>query len=380
MATETVEDSKLTLGWLKIDSFRGLKGIELDRMASANLLIGGNNSGKSSVLEAVAIFSAPFRLARWADVALARSETTDFDPAAAIEAIRWLFPRERGVGGDSFGHGAIAISGGQDSFYNKLIGLHSRSGNRLTADISRLKGIDPSQRRKGINEGWKLSTAFGAVPIPSVLDIVPRDVDLWSSSDIRDEENNDSQLPIDLLTPYSHRTTAYSLSALSNAVIDDFKDEIVKLLASLEPDIRDVVILTDDTGQRPQLAIRHTRHGVVPATIFGDGIRRALAMALGVRKAAHGILLIDEIEAALHLHSLKTLFPWLVQACKQHKVQLIATTHSLKALDAIGGTWDEANDHDYAAFRLPPNGQGEVKRYTGGMLRRLVHEGGLDIR
>jgi len=43
-----------------IDGFRGLRNLELDGLGPINILVGGNNSGKTSVLEALSIACNPF--------------------------------------------------------------------------------------------------------------------------------------------------------------------------------------------------------------------------------------------------------------------------------------------------------------------------------
>ncbi len=120
---------------------------------------------------------------------------------------------------------------------------------------------------------------------------------------------------------------------------------------------------------------------MVPISVLGDGIRRALSIALSVRKARNGLLLIDELEAGLHVSALDRLYPWLVEACIANNVQLVATTHSLEAVEVIARLAEGDKQREMAAYHLAsPGSSHPLKRYTGGMLHRLVHEQGLDVR
>ncbi|QDZ40090.1 AAA family ATPase [Euhalothece natronophila Z-M001] len=44
---------------LMIQQFRGLKNLEMSNLGTINLLVGANNSGKTSVLEAIATYCRP---------------------------------------------------------------------------------------------------------------------------------------------------------------------------------------------------------------------------------------------------------------------------------------------------------------------------------
>jgi AAA15 family ATPase/GTPase len=51
-----------------IHAFRGLRDVKLEGLGQINLLVGENNSGKTSVLEALAIFCNPFDRLQWRNV------------------------------------------------------------------------------------------------------------------------------------------------------------------------------------------------------------------------------------------------------------------------------------------------------------------------
>ena len=51
---------------IAIDSFRSLQSVELGDLKPINLFFGPNNSGKSTILEAVALFSRPLGLSSMA--------------------------------------------------------------------------------------------------------------------------------------------------------------------------------------------------------------------------------------------------------------------------------------------------------------------------
>jgi hypothetical protein len=94
----------------------------------------------------------------------------------------------------------------------------------------------------------------------------------------------------------------------------------------------------------------------------------------------NGLLLIDELETAIHTKALRKTFEWLVDACVQNNVQLFATTHSLETIDAIIDA-SKSDVVDLVAYRLE---QGKTKteanRFDKGLLTHLREDLGLEVR
>jgi hypothetical protein len=73
-------------------------------------------------------------------------------------------------------------------------------------------------------------------------------------------------------------------------------------------------------------------------------------------------------------------FAWLVKAARRFDVQIMATTHSLEAVDAV---CESVNEHvdDLVTFHINQSDETtKVKRIAGEMLLRLRRERGLDVR
>ena len=78
---------------LTIQRFRGLQDLTLDRLGRINLLVGPNNSGKTSVLEAISIFCRPRDLRGWLDATWRREALDVGDPF--FLSVEWMFPHRR---------------------------------------------------------------------------------------------------------------------------------------------------------------------------------------------------------------------------------------------------------------------------------------------
>jgi ABC-type multidrug transport system ATPase subunit len=94
----------------------------------------------------------------------------------------------------------------------------------------------------------------------------------------------------------------------------------------------------------------------------------------------HLILLLDEVETALHPEALSGVFRFLVEMCRAARVQLFVSTHSLEAVDAmLASVGDDVSD--LVAYHLPPRDSHQtVYRLGGQSIRSMRSEGGVDLR
>lgn len=92
-----------------IGAFRGLQGMTFERLGRFNLLIGGNNSGKTSVLEALQAFCNPEDPADWARIANARNTSSRlFSTHSLNDCLVWMFPHTKQT--DTGSSGSIQLS------------------------------------------------------------------------------------------------------------------------------------------------------------------------------------------------------------------------------------------------------------------------------
>ena len=185
-------------------------------------------------------------------------------------------------------------------------------------------------------------------------------------------------LPVVTITPFSHRVQQIEVEALSDALLADLKPMVLELVRIFDPAIEDFEILKRPRSE-PAVYLRHARLGKAPLSSFGDGMRRVLLMGVSLAMVRGGILLVDEIETAIHVEALDASFRWLQRACREFDVQLFTTTHSLEAVDALVAAGDGAGD--MALYRLErKDGKARAKRFSHDRLRLLREELGQEIR
>jgi AAA domain, putative AbiEii toxin, Type IV TA system len=191
-------------------------------------------------------------------------------------------------------------------------------------------------------------------------------------------------LDLALISPHTHRTTQdtswYFSEAIKRERVDqNLRQAFVEVMQKIDPGILDLDLV--ETGKTTStIMVKHRLTGRTPISAFGDGLRRALLMAATIPAVPNGVLLIDELESALHVSVLDSVLEILKWAAERYNVQVFATTHSLEAVDAVCRSF--ASDLDkVAGFRLArADGRAVAKRYPGKFLHDIRFERGLDIR
>ncbi len=354
----------------RIGRFRGFRDVEFSECGSTNLLIGANNSGKSTVLEALAIYCRPFDKREWLAV-LERREARS-GRGARIDDLYWLFPREAVLRADAL-LPAISLAATGLTPVESLEARAERASRLRTLQIEIGEGEfeDNGQfEETGVDINVAATASrFSSMPYRETLDF-------WPDGNFTNTEASPTYREVRSLTPFSHRIEPLQLKRLTQAGTEGWKPEVLKLLGDIDPAILDLEILTPD-GVSPSLHVNYAGLGLAPISVLGDGLRRVVSIALAVANLKNGLLLIDEIESAIHVSALETVFNWLTGACRRNNVQLFATTHSLEALDALLPT----AGGEMACFRLNrPNHPKRVERFAPDLLRRLRFNRGLDVR
>ncbi|WP_437939470.1 AAA family ATPase [Sorangium sp. So ce341] len=359
---------------LTLAAYRGIAGLMLDELSPVSLIVGANNAGKSSILEAAGIVLRPPDPVQWASAVRQR----DID-MPLVDGLVGIFPDS--ARSDSAGDGSADGSGaGAGARYvdgsgfggsteelraplrlSAMLGGHARSvlarasaSTQLTDDGTEVAGV-------------RVEVEVDGAP-PIVIKFpgtsVPHQVSLYRVFGV---------------TPGTHYSTKGLVEHLSRVIDEGKKRFAIDVLQMFDADVQDLDVIA--LLGREAVRVTHARRGVVDLSSFGDGMRRAVAMALALTRASQGVLLIDELEAGIHHSVLRPVLGKLLEAAATAHVQIVATTHSLEAVDAvIAAVVDREGTDSLAAYWVQrKDGHHEVRRYDFERLREL-REGGLDIR
>ncbi len=324
---------------LRIDHFRGIKNLSVSSLSRINLIVGDNNSGKTSVLEALELLRSPARgsIANIYRTARQRESMSTLSANSIYESFLCLFPHP--------GEDDLLISLSADTDEGRISFCIRGKESKILLDSSEL---DRTTRMQIKEEGRSLETdvfngfvEYGGKDCSERENIRLDRYSLASGTVI----NSSDRIPIVYVSPFEHlRGNTISLIVKN----DTCKEICLKSLQLFDPDIMDMMIFRSDTDNRPVEYLRHRKLGNMPLSTYGDGIKKVLALSNAVATAAGGILLIDEIETAIHKKYYDDIFRFIVKAAEAFSVQVFITTHSLEAIDGLLSTQDysEQNSTD----------------------------------
>lgn len=389
---------------ISFDKFRGLQGLKLEGLGRINLLVGINNSGKTSVLEGLSVYCNPVDLREWWLTSSQREREDRFTRTSVIDSLRWLFPqantlKARNEAADNSEHGTLIISSDGEFPISSLLATYE-----VVEELRAPRRVDPERTSEGndleLTRGLELTVKIDSTLRTDDSEQLELDVNMpendseellktfefqiWENDiTIRFRRSTRYSVPIELVTTTSHRSESQQFRLLTEARFQDFKSDVISLLQSIDNNILDIEILADPgsvtTRPRFNIYLSHKKLGLAPLGSFGDGIRRLLHIALKLPRARNGILLIDELESTIHTEALQLTYSWLSKWCQAMDVQLFATTHSLEAVDALLEV--TKSEEKLVLYRLEPTESNtRVTRHDWDRLRILREELGQEVR
>lgn len=383
------------LDTVTIHQFRGLRDLELKDLGQINLLVGMNNCGKTSVLEALLLYANPLDIKTWLTLSRLREGALRL-PSSRFESLQWLFPKQPQIlEAESIPTGIKISSQGASAIKEIAINYQDREEIRFFVKPEPVTPEDVFEEYEKefqetssqleldieITQNPKSPNLKGMIPVGVERKIIFEGTGKASIFPELKKEWKKLSLPIAIITPESHRSNFGQLRLLSKASFENFKFDVIQLLKIMDDDIEDLEILINPqtVSHQASIYIQHKKLGLTPLNTFGDGVRRLLHIALQLPRAKDGILLIDELESTIHTEALEESFQWLVDGCKKMNVQLFATTHSLEAIDNLLDATE--SDIDLVFYRLEQgHNKTKVTRHPRERLQRLRENLGQEVR
>jgi AAA domain, putative AbiEii toxin, Type IV TA system len=359
---------------LKIENFRGFERFELKQLGRINLLVGENNSGKTSILEAIRLLYSNADLTSLREQMLYRGELFPPNKAHAGDDldVRHLFnghELERGSECD--------ISGRKlDGLFNRLIIKVDQTSKPI--DLGRrsiYRPLSPWEEHMNSNqvqvssgdqpalpiEEWLLFLWMPKMKIKSMSTIVanfPEDFDLSlsnmetvslgllpdqgiSSELFRAYRQFDDRYDLKLQWVPSNALSAKEMIDAFNQIVLTPEEELAtEALQIIDPTIRRVApsgTHNHESGYSHGgfLVLKNGMSQRVPIGSMGDGIWRCLGLALKIANAKDGILLVDEIDTGLHFSTMLGMWKMIWKTAERLNVQVFATTHSRDCWESL---------------------------------------------
>lgn len=345
---------------LSIGNFRGIAALDISGLASVNLIGGRNNSGKSSILEAVSLLSM-------------RRD------ASAIPQINNVTRRMPLTGRDD-----LAVMFNNEEL-PLVVSAQLADGHANTVRVS-LESSNEGEVRSNANDDGVLSSSPHWALRQHVEDAyagsLQRQFDV--SLRARDGEEGERGFPYSseekddildwtcMLMSSNSRLDNRTNQMFAKMTIALEDKEVTRVISSIYPEIFTIKLVNN------QLMVKMKGHyRLLPAKVAGDGVVRIVSILCGLWSCRKGCLCVDEIDNGLHYSVLLDFWRAVLFFANRYNVQLVATTHHLDALETLAKVSAELNKHDEVAYyRLTAMDDGRnVARFSGENLDRAIKMG-----
>ncbi|MDY4840216.1 MAG: AAA family ATPase [Lachnospiraceae bacterium] len=366
---------------IHIKAYRGLKDIALDELGRVNIIVGENNTGKTSILEAIQLFKDSNVLMSIMSVAKSRQINTGMIGRNSLwpfDEFLYTFPAQEGNLKNISMDALYTVEGSQDRYSLDIFGNFQQE----SFFQDELPKSEQERFRMCCTEEGELRYVQGEFTYEGPLGIRReeyyfRETQPRPCSKIKENPSlfryEEKVVYISPLDIYSNKVINASL--YKGMRVEEKKD-LIRLLQ-----LFDERIIGIEVGIRygsPAILVEVENVGLMPVSVFGDGLKKILTLASAVIKAENGIILIDEFETGIHKRALVQVADWLFSVAEQKHIQVFLTSHSSDAIDALVQA-QKQYESDISAYRLE-NYMGEtyVKKFRSKELYDLIRQG-MDI-
>ena len=299
---------------LLISNFRGIDHAQLKELKSVNLMVGKNNSGKTSILESIFVLSGMSNPELLHGINSIRGLQLKND-----DDFKYIF--------NNLNLKQSIILKGKVSGIERSAEISSYKDNKqsiypfeFSTDSLQTKQLALQNQIKDI-DGLKISFKNNGESEQDVyISLKKQSIELSKTY----KEN--------LILKYLNSQSILSNKKINLSSIIKRKKigDVVDILKQIEPNLEGIQILDDNS-----IYFDIGKEELLPISIMGDGIIRTLAVLSSMYETQGGVLLIDEVENGLHYSSMAIFWKAIIMLSKQLDVQVIATTHSYEALQAL---------------------------------------------
>jgi AAA15 family ATPase/GTPase len=316
------------LSSLSVKNYRCLDGLEVSQLGQVNLIVGRNNVGKSSLLEAVLLWGTKRHFLTVRDILYSREECNIDSPDRFHESpflgINQLFSQYPTL---------------EECFNKPIIVSQLNSNDEITIKIVKSQQADQASRELGLDYGIIL----GEITQASNNAGTPANEPMPFIFQVNGTVHN---IPIPIQSKhYLENKCIYVSPNITKAIgvpinilweqteITGTESQVVNVLKFIEEKLERVFFI----GSNPRIPVCRIGglNRPVPLHSMGDGVSRLFEIILSIVNVAGGICLIDEFENGLHWSVQEKVWEIIFKTAKDNNVQIFATTHSKDAVETF---------------------------------------------
>lgn len=354
---------------ISIHGFRKYKDFSIEGFGKINFILGSNNVGKTSILEAVFAWACGQNVMPFMNIPLARGRYFGIQqPYWIMEEIlaavndRKQIPLKMTFEGKSDGktvrfehsiYPSELLSEYDTTYKNSSNLVSALSNGALSGDMQKLSpGIPIFQIPQTTIAKWEVKCNGKTVTTNIALPL----------SQVSVVKAYHSVKFIDVL---SHTAVAENVQIYASLKRENMLNEVTEEISKIFPEVVGFdMIPYPDGSQSPVSVIK--KEGVLPLYACGDGIQRWFYILGAMALYKNSIICIDEIDSGFHHGAQEEFATHLIRNAIKNNVQLFITTHNMEFLDSFlqaASSWSETEMNDIKVITLKDT-EGGVKART----------------
>ncbi len=363
---------------LTVQNYRCFEDFHIDGLEQVNLFVGNNNSGKTSLLEAIYLFASSHKKEALFEIIRNRLNYFNYHRIGFAYSIKELFNQyelDRKITintGENIEqtikifqrYSNLICIQGEEKEFNEIL---EKNNLKSSEDFRFYKTSLTNQKRFEFvefvidldNREFLKSLRFGDV----ISDYYEKDEyyknDTKTSLFLSVSKNNFSKIAL--------MWDQISLTAK--------EDKVIEALQIIEPSIERIGFASSEETESIRLKKKGQDYPI-PLSNMGEGMYRILTLSISLVTAENGVLLVDEIETGLHYEAQTDMWRLILETAKELNVQVFATTHSWDCIAAFQEALSQVEDKSVGKlFRLDSKyGQLRAVEYNAEDLGVAVRE------
>lgn len=358
------------LNSIALENYKGFQKIEINKLRRINLISGMNNTGKTSILEAIFLY---------------------YDRVSPDAFIKPLLRREM----QQFDLTPEYL------FHTYYSNFNLKSPFKINVDDSGHKGSASYSLKPKNKQSVAIDkNIFNFNPVVSSAQESLEVMEIEYTSDNKPAgkskiQFNNGQIEINLeniapvskvavFVPSSSRGNIHNdITFLSNIDIMNGMDELTSYIKIIDSRLKTISLLT--INGRPAIYVDIGLKRKIPMSQMGEGISKFTSILAAILSNPNSVVMIDEIENGIHYSLMSKLWGIIFKAAHTKNCQIFATTHSHDVIkgvsDSISKDGNSEYENSFCYIRLDKNNDGLInsKNYSASALITSV-ERDWDIR
>jgi AAA15 family ATPase/GTPase len=328
---------------LQIEKYRKLENIKVVKLSKVNIFAGGNNKGKTSILEAVYLLSQLNDIPSYLELERFRGKfLSDFHS-------KWI----------------------EKNFINPIT-LDGEFNSTHTSLQIRKESTEENIERTGYLDTLISEASVGNQTLFSYIHLYANKAPQLHFT------RSQILCRAAFTSPYRYSETLLH-AAHKLAVENKYFDKVIEFINQyLDEDIEKIDLVNDEGENRFRVSTKKLDKAI-DLTKYGEGLQRVFEIALLLGYCKDGILCVDEIDSAIHKSLLLNFTKFIQKTADDFNVQVFLSTHSKECIDAF--VENDYPDDNLTAYALTEE-EGKIvcKFLEGNKLKQLVESINLDIR